>query len=308
MKNVEVLRKLLAAEIPSFSFQFEKMLRRLNFDEAALLMDGINNIPQTGFAVNLQTRFLYDLEPEFGLTPPRHFFINSKFLSSINLSKKKKFVGIRIYFGVDNTGGSNKLTLILTNVVKVRFDPDNDIFTSTDVNYYIPKDSTDGDWQEISQERAKELKDNLREIKKTINNTGKGKYKIDGYFIGSDALRNVLSKSLLDEFNQTITKKGIKIYLGLGRDNMINNYEVDSKDQNGDNNEDKLGEFQLIMVGMDDPKLGPLASFRKIFATLETDIRKYVEGHEIDIPLHIELPSGGNCIKTSEKYPPTNPI
>ncbi|MBN8826380.1 MAG: hypothetical protein J0I82_30415, partial [Spirosoma sp.] len=255
MKNVEVLRKLLAAEIPSFSFQFEKMLRRLNFDEAALLMDGINNIPQTGFAVNLQTRFLYDLEPEFGLTPPRHFFINSKFLSSINLSKKKKFVGIRIYFGVDNTGGSNKLTLILTNVVKVRFDPDNDIFTSTDVNYYIPKDSTDGDWQEISQERAKELKDNLREIKKTINNTGKGKYKIDGYFIGSDALRNVLSKSLLDEFNQTITKKGIKIYLGLGRDNMINNYEVDSKDQNGDNNEDKLGEFQLIMVGMDDPKL-----------------------------------------------------
>lgn len=298
MENEEILRQILSFQRPPHTFQFEKMLRMFVGDPSALYTEGINNVAQPGFVVAMQTRFMYDLEPQFGLNPPRYYYIDAAVLGPDILSDEAKYDGVRFYFGLEKTKGENKLTLIFTKVNAITYNKKNDVFTSSDVDYFVPDDPSDGNWRQIKIEDAEQLKDNLRKIVEEINNGVKEHYKNDGYFMGRDALRNVLSDSPSDDYNIDVDKKGIKLYFGLSsdKDNMPYNYEKDTPN-------DSHKELQLILVGVDDPTLAPLASFSNIYATLETDIIKYVEGVEIPIKGH-DWPTaaGGNCILPSPRY------
>ena len=261
------------------SLQIEKLLREIYSPATAHLLDGINDIPQAGYVVALERRFHYDLDPKLGTSQPGSYYLNASFLKGIDL-----FVddidGIKIYFGLDTD--QNKLVPILTRVRVT--DPQNE-YIITDVEpYYVPIDAQNGDWAIIQNTQFQLLRSNYKTAVTQINQPlelgGSNKYKIRGYYIGKDAITHVLSDAPPEGFGTTIVKAGIKLYFGIQDEIEFYDYETGkSKDVGGGLrviSQDR--ELHLILTDAESPNLGPLASFSRLFATLETDVQSIKEG------------------------------
>lgn len=310
LPNLEEILKFLS--IPR-SFQIEKLLRKTYAPQTSYLIDGLNDIPQTGFAVALERRFHYALDEKLGDRTPGFTFINASFLDSIQAFESDAD-GIKIYFGLDTT--QNRLIPILTTIDVTAYQPETSdkaaIFEMTNGVYYIPTSPTTGDWQLIDGQQANELRENYKAAVAFINGLldigGQPKYTTEGYFIGRDALINVMSDEPAHLYSTTIVRAGIKIYFGIQENLLYYDYEKGNSIEVGKGlNVISSGrDLHLILVGVDDPSLGPLASFTRVFATIETDVRGITDGKLSDHDVHRIIATGIPCIVPDPQYPSDN--
>lgn len=279
-QNLPEILKFLA--IP-YSFQIEKILRKVYTPQTAYLLDGINDIPQSGFAVALERRFNYALNNQLGTSNPGYNYLNASFLDTIGAFSDDAD-GVKIYFGLDTL--QNRLVPILTQVEVLDFNP---ATTVDNAPYYLPTDANDGDWVELPTSQFQVLRDNYKaavaQINQVIEIGGGEKYKIQGYFIGKDAIQNVLSEAPANQFSTTVVREGIKLYFGIQEDLVFYDYEKGNLKQVGGglSTVSMSRDLHLILVGVDSPTLGPLASFDRIFATIETDARAITNGVSTDL-------------------------
>jgi hypothetical protein len=290
------------------SFQLEKLIRKKYYPSTAYLIDGINDIPQSGFAVALERCFHYDLDAQLGTSKLGYNYIKASFLEGMGAFANSAD-GIKIYFGLDTS--QNKLLPILTQVKVIPlldsvgsdgspvYDPRN----TEDISpYYVPADANDGNWVSITEQQFKALRANYKsavaEINSQIDFYWNEKYKTQGYFIGRDAIMNVLSKANpATEVSTVVVRKGIKLYFGIQEKILYYDYEVGRRvggSVGGGNEVFTSGgrDLHLILVGVDNPQRGPLASFSRIFATIETDIHVINDGVLEELNVHDNLTAG----------------
>ncbi len=295
------------------TFQIEKLLRKAYAPETAYLIDGLNDIPQVGFAVALERRFHYELDSKLGKRTPGFRFINASFLESIDAFKSGTD-GLKIYFGFDNA--QDHLVPILTIVDVTDYQAETAdkaaVFEMVNGLYYVPTSPTNGDWQLINPEQANTLRGNYKAVVNAINQFpqlgGQTQYRTEGYFIGRDALMNILSDTPPSGFSKTIVRAGVKIYFGIQDDLVYYDYEKGkSIEIGGDFTVISSGlDLHLILVGVDDPNLGPLASFTRVFATIETDVQGIVDGKLKPRDVDQMIATGIPCIVPDPKYPSDN--
>lgn len=307
LPNLEETLKFLS--IPH-TFQIEKLLRKNYAPATAYLIDGLNDIPQVGFAVALERRFHYALDSKLGNQNPGFAFIDASFLESVDVFKSDTD-GIKIYFGLDNT--QNQLVPILTIIDVTDYRPETAdkaaVFAMVNRLYYRSTSPTNGDWQLINGQEANSLRENYKAAVALINEPldlgGQPKYRTEGYFIGRDALMNVMSDKPAHLFSTTIVRAGIKIYFGIQENLLYYDYEKGNPVEVGKNLSviSSGRDLHLILVGVDDPNLGPLASFTRVFATIETDVQSIIDGKLSDHDVHRIIATGIPCIVPDPRYP-----
>lgn len=313
-ENLPAILKFLA--IPH-SFQIEKFIRKKYSPETAYLIDGINDIPQSGFAVALERCFHFDLEEQLGTSKPGYCYISASFLEGIGAFGVQAD-GLKIYFGLDTD--KNKLVLILTQVEVIpienqdgskTYDPRN----TKDISpYYVPLDTNNGSWASITKQEFDTLrtayKTAVDQLNPQIGFAWNQKYKTQGYFFGRDAIMNVLSAANpATEVSTIVARNGIKLYLGIQEDIVYYDYEAGRSVAQTIGEEEpsvftSVGrDLHLILVGVDYPQQGPLASFSRIFATIETDVQSIQDGVLEEHPVHDSLTAGPGspCIVKDDK-------
>lgn len=291
--DLESIAKFLAAP---HSFQLEKVIRKLCEPDFAYHLDGINDIPQVGFAVAMERKFHYDLHSKLGYSSPGYNYLGADFLQQQGFLDDSS-QGVKMYFGLDIE--INRLVPIIAKVTVTGCNP----FNATDLGlYYTTQSADNGYWNSIDANRFEELRHNYRDAVAQITQFsdpfGREKYVIQGYYIGRDAIRNVLSDSIAPQYGKNIMRAGIKIYFGIQDDIFHYDYEV-GKTVPGDGPLFVVStnrELHLILVGVDDPKSGPLASFSRVFATIETDAQTVKEGVTRVEAFHRILGNGAPCI------------